>query len=166
MAACESNDRDVGRMEKKAKHANKMCIKCKEIKPGALIKNLVYCKGCLQALVVQKFKKSIDEVLNIDTAPSSVLAIAFSGGLGSTLLLELVAATLCASGNRRSRRHRWEHIHVIHIDDSKALSSVGRDPRPVIDFEAVLAKYPDYHLTQIPIENAFCSSINNNGILL
>jgi hypothetical protein len=164
MATCESNDNDVGRMEKRAKAANKMCIKCKSVKPGALIKNLVYCKDCLQALVVQKFKKSIDETINNDTAPSSILAIAFSGGLGSTLLLELVAGTLCASSHRRSRRHRWDSIHIIYIDDSKALSMIDKDSRPAINVQSILEKYPDYHLTKVPIENAFSSSSNDGKL--
>lgn len=155
MASCELEDKNVEKMEKKARNVIKACIKCKESKGGALIRNLVYCKGCLQTLVLQKFKKSIEETINSDKAPLSTLAIAFSGGLGSTLLLELVATTLCASNSRRSRRYRWEKVHVIFIDDSIAFNTIDDGPKPIADIDSIVGRYSDLCLTKVPIEKAF-----------
>ncbi|KAJ2926929.1 hypothetical protein H1R20_g10174, partial [Candolleomyces eurysporus] len=87
---------------------SKICVKCKEREGHIVIRHAVYCKTCFFPLVSTRFRKVLGPTINPARssakaanvrggrlrgrleAPGSLL-IAFSGGLGSTVLLDLVA---------------------------------------------------------------------------
>lgn len=137
-------------MPKRRKIRSRSCIKCKGEKGHLLVRGLVYCKTCLQALVVQNFKKSINECITPATSSSTVLAVGYSGGLGSTLLLHLVAQSL-VSNSQRTRRHRWDEVHVIHVHDP----SIPGDEDTLAKIESAVAAYPSFHLTLVPLDQSF-----------
>lgn len=139
-------------MPKRRKIRSKSCIKCKVESGHLLVRGLVYCKTCLQALVVQNFKKSINEYISPATSSSAVLALGFSGGLGSTLLLHLVAQSL-VSNSQRTRRHRWEEVHVIHVYNSGDLE----ETETLSKIEEAVATYPSFRLTAVSIDESFAT---------
>jgi cytoplasmic tRNA 2-thiolation protein 2 len=151
MASCEIDQtRQEDVMQKRKRVLSKVCIKCKCTQANLVVRGLVYCKPCIQALVVQRFKRSVNEAIPPAEAASTVLAVGFSGGLGSTLLLDLVAQILSA-GSKRTRHHRWERIHVIHVDDSNVNAKQDRG----WDIDNALSSYPHLTLVKVPLENAF-----------
>jgi cytoplasmic tRNA 2-thiolation protein 2 len=166
MASCEidqTGQEDL--MEKRKRVLNKACIKCKCTQTNLVVRGLVYCKPCIQALVVQRFKRSINQVIPPAQAASTVLALGFSGGLGSTLLLDLVAQVLSAD-SKRTRHHRWERIHVIHVDDSNV--NAQQNPRISVqarDIDNALSSYPHLTLVKVPLENAFEGAQSSGSFL-
>ncbi|KAG7089549.1 hypothetical protein E1B28_011222 [Marasmius oreades] len=78
---------------------NKLCIKCKTNTGNVVIRHAVYCKECFPSMVVVKVKRSLDPYINATSdvprrkalRASGNLLIAFSGGLGSTVALDLIS---------------------------------------------------------------------------
>jgi cytoplasmic tRNA 2-thiolation protein 2 len=153
MASCEIGSNAEELMPRRRKILSKSCIKCKTDSGNLLVRGLVYCKACLQTLVVQKFKKSIDECIRPAASSSAVLAVGFSGGLGSTVLLHLVAQSL-VSNSQRTRRHRWDEIHIIHVYDLNSSGLMGSEN--VLDkIESAVAAYPSFRLSSVPMDQSF-----------
>jgi cytoplasmic tRNA 2-thiolation protein 2 len=152
MASCEVGNAEE-LMLRRRRILSKSCIKCKGDGGHLLVRGLVYCKSCLQALVVQKFKKSIDECIRPATSPSAVLAVGFSGGLGSTVLLHLVAQSL-VSNSQRTRRHRWDEIHIMHVYDRSSSGLLG-DENALDKIESAVAAYPSFRLVTVPMDQSF-----------
>lgn len=155
MASCGVNE-ESEQMKRRGKVRSKTCIKCKSTRGNVLIRDLAYCRVCLEALVLQRFKRAIDENIPANNASASILALGYSGGLGSTLLLDLVAQSLSVSA-KRTRRHRWDAIHVIYVDTANASTYSGLSPTTE-DIQRVVSTYPGLHLTVIPLENAFLNT--------
>ncbi|KAG8860718.1 hypothetical protein FRB91_001421 [Serendipita sp. 411] len=154
MASCDINaNASEERMPKKRKTSTKTCIKCKQDNGCLVLRGLVYCRKCTQALVTQKFKRVIDEVIDPHEASDAVLAIGYSGGLGSSLILHLVAQSLCPS-TRRTRRHTWDRIHVVYIEQDVVSGYIDHKVE-LKEIESVVAKYPHFHLTKVPLEKCF-----------
>jgi hypothetical protein len=139
-------------MTKTRRTYGKACIKCKCEKGNLAVRGLVYCRGCLSSLVVQKFKRTLDEVISPDDASSTVLAIAFSGGLGSSLLLHLVTQHLCASATRRTRRYHWERVILIHIEENAAYGDASFEE---VDLTSIETTYSNVTVIRVPIEQSF-----------
>lgn len=154
MASCEIPVGGEERMQKRRKGLGKTCIKCKRDAGALVLRGLVYCRPCTEALVVQRFRKVIDDHIPPNSASSSILAIAYSGGLGSTLLLELVANIL-GSSSTRSRKHRWDHIDVIYVDQSAIEDLSGYQGPSSAEVQRIVTSYPDFRLTQVPLEACF-----------
>ncbi|KAL4255148.1 hypothetical protein AB1N83_012186 [Pleurotus pulmonarius] len=78
---------------------SKECVKCKARNGNIVIRHVVYCRECFLPLVNTKFRKilqpSINEKLHgprqKSLRASGNLTIGLSGGLGSTVLMDLVA---------------------------------------------------------------------------
>lgn len=152
MSACEIGANSAETMERRPRISQRSCIKCKESKGNLLVRNVVYCKLCLLALVRQRFRKSIDEAIQHDDHAPRVLTIAYSGGLGSTVLLDLAMQELFPENARKSRRHRWSNVFVIYVDHSSVSTSDG-DTRS--DILRVISKYRLAHPIVVPLEEAF-----------
>ncbi|KAF8867804.1 hypothetical protein BD779DRAFT_1229419, partial [Infundibulicybe gibba] len=77
---------------------SKECVKCKINTGNIVIRHAVYCKECFFSLVSTKFRRSLEPSVNPDPdqprrkalKASGNLLLACSGGLGSTVLLDLV----------------------------------------------------------------------------
>ncbi|EFI27902.1 hypothetical protein CC1G_14393 [Coprinopsis cinerea okayama7 len=80
---------------------SKQCVKCKEQRGNIVIRHAVYCKQCFFPLIVTRFKKTLEPVVNPKPdgprkkalKANGSLVIGFSGGLGSSVLLDLVSKT-------------------------------------------------------------------------
>lgn len=156
MASCEVGSNAEDLMPRRLRIRSKSCIKCKGDSGNLLVRGLVYCKSCLQALVVQKFKKSVDECIRPTNSPSAVLAVGYSGGLGSTILLHLVAQSL-VSNSQRTRRHRWDEIHIIHVYDPSLPGLLG-DGNALDKIESAVAAYPAFRLVTVPMDKSFAGA--------
>ncbi|KAF8261628.1 hypothetical protein EI94DRAFT_1745553 [Lactarius quietus] len=85
------------RQERKAQiDTSRICVKCKTNTGNLVIRHSVYCKDCFTLLVTTKFRQSLEPHINHVPSgprrgtlkPSGGLLIGFSGGLGSTVLLD------------------------------------------------------------------------------
>ncbi|PVF95860.1 hypothetical protein CPB86DRAFT_827658 [Serendipita vermifera] len=155
MSTCQVSSEGQEQMIKSRRSYNKACIKCKCDKGNLAVRGLVYCRRCLSSLVVQKFKKAVDDVIPSDDAPSAVLSIAFSGGLGSSLLFHLVTQHLCASVTRRTRRHHWEKVYLIHIEESAAYNALSDNVYEEVDLMDIETNHPNVTVIRVPIEHSF-----------
>ena len=100
--------------------------------------NTCTTRTCSLALIEQRFKRAVDSSLpqkREDDSPS--LAIAYSGGLGSTVLLDLASRLLAPNGKDNSPRRRWKEIHVLHIEKQEANCS------STAQWATNIARYPE-----------------------
>lgn len=95
----------------------------------------VFHRDCFTPLITTKFRQVFEPHINhVSTGPrrgalkpSGGLLVAFSGGLGSSVLLDLVHRVYCANvgsdelkgGKGHPRRNRvWEKIYVCYVETS------------------------------------------------
>jgi hypothetical protein len=95
----------------------------------------VFFRDCFTPLITTKFRQAFEPHINHASTgprrgalkPSGGLLIAFSGGLGPSVLLDLVHRVYCANvgsdelkgGKEHPRRNRvWEKIHVCYVETS------------------------------------------------
>ncbi|EIN04897.1 hypothetical protein PUNSTDRAFT_107745 [Punctularia strigosozonata HHB-11173 SS5] len=154
----------------------KICVKCKS-KPGnAVFRHAVYCKDCFVPHVWYKFGKALEPYINPgphgprkkSLNPTGNLCIGYSGGMGSTVLLDLVhrcyfagrdaaddaEGEIGADGGARHPRHGrvWKHATVCFVDTGAAYG-VAPDFQPQI--KSVLSAYPEFEFIPISLEDAF-----------
>lgn len=103
----------------------------------------MFYRDCFTPLITTKFRQALETHINHVSAgprrgalkPSGSLLIAFSGGLGSSVLLDLVHRTYCAhvggdelkGGKEHPRRNRvWKKIHVCYVETSDVFPEVGQ----------------------------------------
>ncbi|KAI0250288.1 hypothetical protein BJV78DRAFT_1322562 [Lactifluus subvellereus] len=157
-------------MPKKRKFdRSRVCVKCKTNSGNLVIRHSVYCKDCFTPLISTKFRQALEPLINHVPAgprrgalkPSGGLLIGFSGGLGSSVLLDLVHKVYCTSvgddelkgGREHPRRNRvWKKIHVCYVETSDAFPE-ARQP-PLLIREAV-ARYDGYEFIPVRIQDAF-----------
>ncbi|KAJ3808881.1 hypothetical protein F5876DRAFT_45113 [Lentinula aff. lateritia] len=78
---------------------SKICIKCKVNNGAIVVRHAVYCKECFPALLSSKVKRILEPHINPkpelsrkkSLKASGNLLVGFSGGLGSTTLLDLIS---------------------------------------------------------------------------
>ncbi|KIK63041.1 hypothetical protein GYMLUDRAFT_41346 [Collybiopsis luxurians FD-317 M1] len=78
---------------------SKLCIKCKVNSGRVVVRHAVYCKDCFPALLTSKVKRLLEPYINPSPElsrrkslkASGNLLIGYSGGLGSTVLLDLIS---------------------------------------------------------------------------
>ena len=145
----------------------KICIKCKSPSPNLVIRNVMYCRSatcsfdpdrsntcsirtCSLALIEQRFKRAIDSSLpqkREDDPPC--LAIAYSGGLGSAVLLDLASRLLAPNGKDNSPRRRWKEIHVLHIEKEETNCS------STAQWENIIGRYPEFKFKAVGLADDF-----------
>ena len=107
-------------------------------------------RTCSLALIEQRFKRAIDSSLPQKREDDpSVLAIGYSGGLGSTVLLDLASRLLAPSGKDNSPRRRWKEINVLHIEKEEAnCSSTSL-------WAAIIGRYPEFKFKALRLADDF-----------
>ncbi|KAF8558143.1 hypothetical protein OG21DRAFT_1504515, partial [Imleria badia] len=150
------------------------CIKCK-VNPGKIvIRHAVYCKECFTPLVTLKFRRSLEPSVNPNTGTSKrpklkasgSLVLGFSGGLGSSILLDMVHKTYFANessvnGEPRGGTHHprstnvWTSCAVCYVEVCNAFPE-ARDRTSEI--EKALASYPKFSFIPLRLEYAFDDS--------
>jgi hypothetical protein len=103
----------------------------------------VFYRDCFTPLITTKFRQVLEPHINhVSTGPrrgalkpSGGLLVAFSGGLGSSVLLDLVHRVYCANvgsdelkgGKEHPRRNRvWNRIHVCYVEMSEVFPEAGQ----------------------------------------
>ncbi|KAG5652117.1 hypothetical protein H0H81_006254 [Sphagnurus paluster] len=80
---------------------SKDCVRCKERAGNVVVRHAVYCKTCFVPLIAVKFRRALDPHINpLPDGPrrkglkaAGSLLLGLSGGLGSSVLLDLVNRT-------------------------------------------------------------------------
>jgi len=123
-------------------------VYCRSVIFRALVSVVIVRRGrfhrdCFTPLITTKFRQALEPHINhVSTGPrrgalkpSGGLLIAFSGGLGSSVLLDLVHRTYCANvgsdelkgGKEHPRRDRvWKRIHVCYVEMSDVFPEACR----------------------------------------
>ncbi|KZT19031.1 hypothetical protein NEOLEDRAFT_1124699 [Neolentinus lepideus HHB14362 ss-1] len=151
---------------------SKMCIKCKENRGNIVVRHAVYCKVCFVLMLNQKFKRSLEPTINPvpdgprkkSLSPLGNLVIAFSGGLGSTVLLDLVHRGYISSRKPRqdgdistSRKDPknemvWKEVRVCYVEVCGAFPGM-RDRTD--DVRRVVESYDGFEFVPMRVEDAF-----------
>ncbi|KAH9037898.1 hypothetical protein EDB85DRAFT_2142229 [Lactarius pseudohatsudake] len=128
---------------KRKSDTSNICVKCKTNTGNLVIHHSAYCKtevfyrDCFTPLVSTKFRQALEPHINHVPSgprrgalkPSGSLLIGYSGGLGSTVLLDLVHKVYCAKpgseelkgGKEHPRRNKvWKKIYVCYVETSDA----------------------------------------------
>ena len=98
---------------------------------------LVWFRSCFDPLVKHKFKKGLEQFINISGQKKAVLkpwgnlTIGFSGGLGSTALLDLVKRCYYSfeevddkKGNNPRNDGIWKKVTVCYVEVSEVYPEV------------------------------------------
>jgi hypothetical protein len=112
--------------------------------------NTYATRTCSLALIEQRFKRAIDSSLpqkREDDPP--FLAIAYSGGLGSTVLLDLASRLLAPNGKDNSPRRRWKEIHVLHIEKEETNCS------STAQWATIIGRYPEFKFKTLRLADDF-----------
>ncbi|KAF7424207.1 hypothetical protein PC9H_009511 [Pleurotus ostreatus] len=150
---------------------SKECVKCKGRVGNIVIRHVVYCRECFLPLVNTKFRKilqpSIKEKLDgprqKSLKASGNLTMGLSGGLGSTVLMDLVAKNYFRSSgpedNKGGKDHPrklnekvWKAGYVCYVEVSDAFPGM-RDS--TADIRAIVESYNVFEFVPLKLEDAF-----------
>ncbi|KDQ15957.1 hypothetical protein BOTBODRAFT_31411 [Botryobasidium botryosum FD-172 SS1] len=156
---------------------SKICTKCKELPGNVVIRHAVYCKKCFLQLVTIKFRRGLESTLLPDPSSdpslrnvlkaSGNLLIGLSGGLGSTVLLDLVHrsynSTSSSSGQDGKPRNRgkqapqrrkdvWNKVMVGYVEMCAAYP--GTKDR-TDEARGMVEKCAEIEFVPLRIENVF-----------
>lgn len=107
-------------------------------------------RTCSLALVEQRFKRAIDSSLPQKREEDPpFLAIAYSGGLGSTVLLDLASRLLAPNGKDNGPRRRWKEIHVLHIEKQETNCS------STAQWTTNIGRYPEFRFKTLRLVDDF-----------
>ncbi|KIJ11958.1 hypothetical protein PAXINDRAFT_177237 [Paxillus involutus ATCC 200175] len=153
------------------------CIKCK-LNPGNIvIRHAVYCKDCFTPLVTLKFRRALEPLVNAHSGTSKrpklkasgSLTLGFSGGLGSSVLLDILYKTYFANqppsvdpsgeprggANHPRNTNVWSSCAVCYVEVCNAFNET-RDRTEEI--RTALAPYPKLDFIPLRLEDAFDQS--------
>ncbi|EJD48958.1 hypothetical protein AURDEDRAFT_161896 [Auricularia subglabra TFB-10046 SS5] len=128
------------------------CNKCKSVPGAIVVRHYVYCKDCFFAHVHAKFRKVMParETYKPRSEPGDPpLTLAFSAGLGASVLLDLVARTYRREG---ARKLVWDPITAIYVETCAAYDGVSDRTEHIRE---VLGSYTGVRLVAARIEDAF-----------
>ncbi|TFY71157.1 hypothetical protein EVG20_g1846 [Dentipellis fragilis] len=148
---------------------SRMCVRCKETPGNIVIRHAVYCKDCFAPLVQIKFRRSFEPHVNrkpdgprkLALKPSGDLLVGFSGGLGSTVLLDLVHRTYLdesamkteTGGKAHPRKGKvWKNIHVCYVEICDAFPGI-RDRTEEV--RQAVNRYEGFEFVPLRIQDAF-----------
>ncbi|KAI0671628.1 hypothetical protein C8Q78DRAFT_1030025 [Trametes maxima] len=127
-------DADALMQRRKKYDKTKSCVKCKVTEGKLVIRHAVYCKECFLHLIVHRFRRALEPNVNpkpdgprrTTLKPAGNLLVGFSGGLGSSVLLDLIyrcyvaldKSTMPADGGRDHPRHErvWKKVTVCYVE--------------------------------------------------
>ncbi|KAL5525603.1 hypothetical protein ACEPAG_6939 [Sanghuangporus baumii] len=147
------------------------CIKCKTERGNLVIRHTVYCKNCFFPLVRTKFRRGIEPHVNESqqvskrTAlkASGNLLVGFSGGPGSTVLLDLLSSTYFPSvngadmdgkgGKSHPRNKRvWTKAYACYVEVCGAFPELNDR---TAEFRAYFEGNEDFEFVSARLEDAF-----------
>ncbi|KAG5643017.1 hypothetical protein DXG03_001755 [Asterophora parasitica] len=157
---------------------SKDCVRCKENAGNIVIRHAVYCKACFFPLISIKLRRSLDPFVNpLPDGPrrkglkaSGNLLLGLSGGLGSTVLLDLVNQTYFswhdppiedATGKPRGGKDHprnanvWPKATVCYVETCTAFPGAKNRTEEV---KAAVAKYERLVFVPLKVEDAFDSA--------
>ncbi|KAI0710272.1 hypothetical protein C8Q76DRAFT_94818 [Earliella scabrosa] len=158
-------------MQRRKKYdKTKNCVKCKEALGNIVIRHAVYCKNCFIPLITHKFRRALEPTVNpkpdgprrTALKPTGNLLIGLSGGLGSSVLLDLVhrcyialdKSTMPTDGGRAHPRHErvWKKITVCYVEVCDAFPGMKDRTSEIARF---VARYDELDLVSLRIQDAF-----------
>ncbi|KAM5530996.1 hypothetical protein V8D89_015323 [Ganoderma adspersum] len=146
------------------------CVRCKDAVGNIVIRHAVYCKNCFFPLTTHKFRRALEPNVNpkpdgprkTALRPAGNLLVGFSGGLGSSVLVDLVhrcyialdKSTLPTEGGRDHPRHErvWKKITVCYIEVSDAFPGMTEKTQAIAKF---VSRYDELELVTLRIRDAF-----------
>ncbi|KAI0041922.1 hypothetical protein FA95DRAFT_1610631 [Auriscalpium vulgare] len=158
-------------MPRKAKFdKGKTCVKCKENPGNLVIRHAVYCKDCFGPLISSRFRHALEPHINatpsgprrVALKPTGDLLVGFSGGLGSTVLLDLVhhsyllkvVANVSKGGKAHPRNNErvWKNVRACYVEIADAFP--GMKDR-IEDVRAAVGRYDGVEFVPVRIQDAF-----------
>ncbi|KAJ7104125.1 hypothetical protein B0H15DRAFT_9205 [Mycena belliarum] len=147
----------------------RVCIKCRENPGNVVIRHAVYCKECFFPMMAGKFRKTLEPAVNPvpdgprkkGLKPAGNLCLGFSGGLGSSVLLDLVSRSYFstyagedAKGGTDHPRNTsvWKKATVCYVEICGALPGTRDRTNEV---RAVVERYKHFDFVPLRIEDAF-----------
>lgn len=154
---------------KRKSDTSRICVKCKTNTGNLVIRHSVYCKDCFTLLVSTKFRQALEPHINHVPSgprrgalkPSGSLLIGFSGGLGSTVLLDLVHEIYCAKpgseglkgGKEHPRKNKvWKKIYVCYVETSDAWPEASDITEQIRE---AVARYEGFEFIPVRMQDAF-----------
>ncbi|CUA76089.1 Cytoplasmic tRNA 2-thiolation protein 2 [Danio rerio] [Rhizoctonia solani] len=167
-------------MPRKPKYdRDRVCVRCRnaDIPASIVVRHSVYCRSCFVTQLGHKFRRCLEPTINADqpSAPpgsrgvplrpvlkaAGNLLVGFSGGSGSSLLLDLIYETYFTPAKldpargtkaKSKRENVWPIAHVAFIDTSTAYPGA---PDRTEDARRLVARYPRFEFIPLRIESAF-----------
>ncbi|KAI0749411.1 hypothetical protein C8Q80DRAFT_1218582 [Daedaleopsis nitida] len=165
-----ATETDVLMQKRKKYDKTKNCVRCKDAQGNIVIRHAVYCKDCFIPLITHKFRRTLEPTVNPKSdgprrtalKPAGNLLLGFSGGLGSSVLLDLVhrcyvsldKSTMPADGGRDHPRHErvWKRITVCYVEVCDAFPGMQDRTDEIAQF---VARYHDLDFVCLRIQDAF-----------
>ncbi|KAK7050951.1 Cytoplasmic tRNA 2-thiolation protein 2 [Paramarasmius palmivorus] len=161
-------------MDRRAKFdKSKLCVRCKVNTGNVVIRHAVYCKECFPAMLNTKVKRALDPHINATPdvprrkalKASGNLLIGFSGGLGSTVVMDLVSRIYFPDQERRKADEKqkggkshprnklvWSKGAVCYVEVCNAfpgMKDCTEEIRQVVD------QFGSFEFIPLRLENAF-----------
>ncbi|ESK94693.1 cytoplasmic trna 2-thiolation protein 2 [Moniliophthora roreri MCA 2997] len=152
---------------------SKMCVRCKVNTGNIVIRHAVYCKECFPTMLATKVKRSLDPHINETPyvprrkalKASGNLLVGFSGGLGSTVVLDLISRIYFPNsekkkvdenqrGGKSHPRNKlvWSKAAACYVEVCSAFPSMKDRTEEV---RQVVETYDLFEFIPIRLENAF-----------
>lgn len=147
---------------------SKACVKCKLNTGNIVIRHAVYCKECFFPLISIRFRRTLESHVNPTPQlhrrkglkASGNLLVGFSGGLGSSVLLDLIYKTYLTPNERQEGDQNpnggcpWPNVFVASVDISGALNAAPTSSN--INFQQVVESYSsNFKCISLKLEDAF-----------
>ncbi|KAI8980098.1 hypothetical protein BD414DRAFT_444483 [Trametes punicea] len=163
-------DADALMQRRKKYDKTKNCVKCKVAQGNLVNRHAVYCKECFLHLVVHKFRRALEPAVNPNSdgprrttlKPTGNLLVGFSGGLGSSVLLDLVhkcyvaldKSTMPTDGGRDHPRHErvWKKVTVCYVEVCDAFPGMKDRTEEIASH---MKRYDDLDFVMLRIQDAF-----------
>ncbi|KAJ7126960.1 hypothetical protein C8R44DRAFT_617440 [Mycena epipterygia] len=148
----------------------RICVKCRTNVGNVVIRHAVYCKECFFPMISTKFRRTLEPSINVipdgprkkGLKPAGNLCLGFSGGLGSTVLLDLISQCYFSNhegeeaikgGTDHPRNSTvWKKATVCYVEICNALPG-ARDRTNEV--RAIVEKYGHFDFLPLRIEDAF-----------
>ncbi|KAH9002880.1 hypothetical protein EDB86DRAFT_83120 [Lactarius hatsudake] len=154
---------------KRKSDTSSICVKCKTNTGSLVIRHSAYCKDCFTPLVSTKFRQALEPHINHAPSgprrgalkPSGSLLIGYSGGLGSTVLLDLVHKVYCAKpgseelkgGKEHPRKNKvWKKVHVCYVEISDVYPETSDRTKQIRE---AVARYEGFEFIPVRMQDAF-----------
>ncbi|KAJ3997417.1 hypothetical protein F5050DRAFT_1752364 [Lentinula boryana] len=156
---------------------SKFCIKCKLNSGAIIVRHAVYCKECFPALLSSKVKRILEPQINPNPElsrkkslkASGNLLVGFSGGLGSTVLLDLISRIYLShrteikkeEGVNKSRGGKdhprnepvWKMVSVCYVEVASGFPGMTDKTQKI--HQLLQENYESLEFIPIRLENAF-----------